>query len=157
MAITTSRDYSEVGKVPSVVVERVRIVNDAIRGADDSVINKSTGTATKVFGPRQGDIEFDIVVDTDKIVDQYRLTEAVRNYIAQTPKLVSRGMDEEFRLWLVDAYDSAVGANRSDISSGKLRAKIVGAVFFERGSDQSASAVTNFQTSPNSNLVLQVP
>lgn len=157
VAITTSRDYSEVGKVPSLVIENVRIVNAAIRGQDDSVINKSTGTATKVFAPRQGDIQFDIVVDTDKIVDQYRLAEAVRDYMASNPLLVSRGLDEKFRLWLIDEYDSVGGSNRSDISSGRLRAKIVGAVFFERGSDQSASAVKNFQTSPASNLVLQVP
>lgn len=157
VARTTSRDYSEVSKVPSLKIENVRLTNAGIRGNDDSVVNKDAGTAVKVHGVRQGDIEFDLVAETDKIVDQDRLAEAARDYMASNPLLVSRGMDERFRLWLVDEYDQIGGPNNADISAGRLRAKIVGAVFFERGSDTSASAVSSFKTSPNSNLTLQVP
>lgn len=146
VAVKTSRDYSEVGKVPSLTIERVRIVNATERSCDDSVINKDAGTAVKVFAPRQGDIEFDVIADTDKIVDLYRLMEEARKYFAQNRFLVSRGMDERFRLWLVDEYEDVGETDASDISSGRLRARIAGAVFFERGSDNTAAPVKRFIT-----------
>jgi hypothetical protein len=156
VALNTSRDYVEVGKVPAITIERVRVVDTANRGVHDSVVNKDSGEAVVVYGPRQGDIEFDLVMETDKILDQQRLAQAVRDYMSTNPRLVSVGMDEQFRLWLLDEYDSFGDPNKADISSGRLRARIVGAVFFERGSE-SKTAVSSLRTSPNSNLQIQVP
>lgn len=157
VAYNTSRDYIEVGKVPAVNIERVRIVNATERGNNDSVVNKDSGAATKVFAARQGDIEFDLVCDTDKNIDNLRLTEAVREYLAQNPIINSVGMDEPFRLWLVDEFDGGGAPNESDIRTGKLRARLVGALFFERGSDSSVTAVSSFKTSASSNLQITVP
>ena len=156
IALNTSRDYVEVGKVPAVTIERVRVIDTAIRGVNDSVVNKSTGEMVMVYGPRQGDIEFDLVAETDKIVDQQRLAEAIRVYMSSNPMLVSIGMDERFRLHVFDEYDSFGDADKTDISAGKVRVRIIGAVFFERGS-ATKPAVLSFQTTPESNLQFQVP
>lgn len=157
VALDTSRDYREVGAIPSLTIEGVRIVGAAVRGTDDSVVNKAAGTAVVVLAPRQGDIEFDLVADTDKIVDQHRLAEEARAYLSRVNFLRSVGMDENFRLWVLSDYEATGAPNGADLRTGKLRARIVGAVFFERGSNESASAVKTFQTSPDSNLQISTP
>lgn len=135
VALTTSRDYIEVAKVPAIHILNVRFIEMSINAQDDTVLNKDSNQGTRVFAPRQGHIEMELLVQTDKQYDQMRLAEELRRYFAKNPLMRSRGMDVKFRLWLVDEYRTEGVPNSADLQSGRLLCRIVNALFFERDSE----------------------
>jgi hypothetical protein len=135
VAVTTSQDYSEVEKVPSLVIDDIGLINAVPRARPESVINKSAGTGVKVLGPIQGDLDLVLHLITDKGVDQMRFTDEVKRFFENHPQLVSTGLDEEYDLWLIDEYDMSTAANRGDIHTGRMRAQIRNVLFFVRDSE----------------------
>jgi hypothetical protein len=145
VALSTSRDYIEAAKVPAIHIVNTRFVDMSINAQDDTVLNKDTLTGVRVLAPRQGDIELELIVQTEKQFDQMRLAEELRTYFAKSPLMRSRGLDEEFRLWLIGEYSSEGAPNASDLQTGRLRCRIVNALFFERGSE-TVFGVGSFST-----------
>lgn len=135
VAVTTSQDYSEVDKVPSLVIDDIGLIDAVERARPETVINKSTGTGVKVFGPLQGDLDLVLHLITDKGVDQMRFADEVKKFFSNHPQLVSTGLDEEYDLWLFDEYDMRTAANRGDIHTGRMRAQIRNVLFFVRDSE----------------------
>ena len=135
VAQSTSRDFIDGAKVPAIHLAEVRFIQMSINAQDDTVLNKDSNEGTRVLAPRQGDIELELLVITDKQFDQVRLAEELRTYFANGPLMRSRGLDEEFRLWLIGEYTSEGVPNSSDLQTGRLLCRIVNAVFFERGSE----------------------
>lgn len=143
VAESTSRDYSEVRKVPQVIIEDTRIINATEREQHDHVINRDTNAGTRVLGPKQGDIEMLIRVESGSGYDQKRLADGVSRYFATNKKLTAVGIDQEFDMVLIRDFDAQFVPNKNDIHAGRLRARILGAVFFERGSTP-VTGVTGF-------------
>lgn len=138
-AVTTGRSYTEIGKVPVLVVSDITLVDSADpMGAYDEVVNKRTGQGTRVANPYTADIEFTLRVLTDKAGDQSTLADAVMKFFRNTPLLKSVGMDEPYRLWLLDEYQGEGVTTQEEVKAGRLRARIMRALFF----DKPASAVT---------------
>lgn len=132
VAVTTGQEYSEVEKVPALIISDVNLINSAETGPDDHVINKNSKAAVKIPGPLQADIEFTLRGLTDKARDQVRLADELKRFFRQNPTLTSKGMDEKFRLWLLEEYNGDTEANRNEIHAGRLRFLLVKALFFER-------------------------
>lgn len=156
VARATSRDFDELNRVPAILIEEQRLLNKSERGGFDTVMNRATGQGVKVYTPSQGDYELAVTVITDKLVDQARLAQETRRHIVANPLMNSRGLDEPTRVWLIDDGEAIGLSNPKDIHSSVLRIRIVGALFFERGSEPT-TAVSGFGTSPDSNLNLAVP
>jgi len=154
VAVTTSRDYTEIQKVPSLVLDDVNLVNATEYGPDDYVVNKSTGEAVIVPAPIRGDLEIMANLITDKGVDQTRLADEMKRFFANNPLITSTGLDEEYRLWLLDEYDMRTSANLGDLHTGRLRFSIVGALFYMRDSIDTY-AVKEFKSTNDSNLVIR--
>lgn len=132
VAVTTGQEYSEVEKVPALIISDVNLINSAETGPDDHITNKNTKAAVKIPGPLQADIEFILRGLTDKARDQVRLADELKRFFRQNPTLTSKGMDEPFRLWLLEEYNGDTEANRNEIHAGRLRFLLVKALFFER-------------------------
>lgn len=133
VALTTSRFYTEIGKVPSIVISNIELVNSQeSAGAYDDVINKSLGQGWRVPAPFMADIEFVLRCLTDKAVDQHRMADEVKRYFRNNQLIVSRGLDEPYRLWLLDEYQAEAGAMQEEVHAGVLRARITRALFFDR-------------------------
>lgn len=143
IAKMTSRDYHEVGKVPSIAIDATEFKRTRESGIDDHVLNKSTNAGTRVFAPRQKDLEFSLMLMTDKSTDGAALAEEVRAYFAQNQFITSRGMDESFRLQLLGDGESVGNPDSADINVCKLFGRIVGVLFFDRGSEP-ITGVSNF-------------
>lgn len=154
VAVTTSRDYTEIQKVPSLVLDDVNLVNATEYGPDDYVVNKSTGEAVIVPAPIRGDLEIMANLITDKGIDQTRLADEMKRFFANNPLITSTGLDEEYRLWLLDEYDMRTSANLGDLHTGRLRFSIVGALFYMRDSIDTY-AVKEFKSTNDSNLVIR--
>lgn len=130
VALTTSQDYSEVAKVPAVNLESVNLVDCSELAQYDSVINRSTGEGWKVQGPMRGSLEIVLTLLTDKATDQLRLADEAKHFFMSNPKLTSYGLDEEYRLWLIDEYKQGSEIGRSDVLSGRMMFRIVDVLFF---------------------------
>jgi len=153
VAVTTAAEYTEVAKVPAIEISDINLVDSADTGTDDWVIDKGAGTAVKVFAPLQADIEFTLRGLTDSARDQHRLADELKRFFRNNPIIRSVGMDEEFRLWLLTEYDMATVANRDEIQSGRLRARIVKALFYERDA-VDVYAVQRFNLTGDMNAVI---
>lgn len=153
VAVTTAAEYTEVAKVPAIEISDVNLVDSAETGADDWVINKGDGSAVKVLGPLQADIEFTLRGLTDSARDQHRLADELKRFFRNNPIIKSVGMDEEFRLWLLTEYDMATVANRDEIQTGRLRGRIVKALFYERDA-VDVYAVQAFHLTGDMNAVI---
>lgn len=140
VAVTTSQDYNEVAKLPSIVLTDINLVNVAERGEDDSVVNRDSGAATKIGGPLQGDIEVVLHGLTDKGVDHHRLSDELKKYFRNNPLLNSQGVDEEYSLWLIDEYDMQNAQSSSggpDLHTGRALFRIRDVKFYVRDSVDS--------------------
>jgi len=131
LAVTTHQDYIELEKVPEILLEDVKIVDDLGKSnGAHYVINKATGAGKKV-PVTQGDIEIRGRYITDKAKDHARLSDAVRRYFEANQLLRSVGMDDDFRLWLIDFYDQDTTPNQDDLHAGRFLFRIAQAVFFD--------------------------
>lgn len=132
IAISTSQEYSELEKVPVIELIDIALTNKRMVGQDTGVLNKDTGTGTLLPGPRQTDIEISMRGVTDSGRDHQRLADEMRGFFFNNSVLVSKGMDEEYRLQLTIEYNDQTGPNQGGIHSGFLRFRIVGALFFQK-------------------------
>lgn len=134
VAMGTSQDYDEVAALPAVIVRDVVAEPMVWRSTTDSVVNRAAGSAVVVPAPAQGDLDMRIETHADKLVDHQRLASELQRYFGNTPLLRSRALDEDFRLWVVDDYSSALPADGDDrdIIRGEMSARIVGVLLYHR-------------------------
>jgi hypothetical protein len=133
VAHTTGRVYTEVGKVPAIVITDINLRDSQESGAaDDEVVNKATGAGWRVPAPFMADIEFVLRCLTDKAGDQMVLADECKRFFRNNPLIVSRGMDEPFRLWLLDEYQGEGVTTQEEVQAGRLRARIMRALFFDK-------------------------
>lgn len=141
--VTTSQDYSEIDKVPAVCLEDIQLVNAVELSQDDTVINVDTNQGVKVKAPTQGDLEIVLSGITDKGRDQQRLADSLKAFFANNPLLPSTGLGENYSLWLIDEYAMTTNAGRKELHSGRLRFRIVGALFFLKPAEP-VTGITRF-------------
>jgi hypothetical protein len=153
VAMTTKRTYTEIGKVPVLVISDMNTIGKRQGQGDESVVDKATGSGTKVLAPLMLDIEFVLRCLTDKALDQHRLTDEVKRYFRQNPQLTSRGLDESYRLWLISEFDQQEPFGSAEIQTGNLRFQLANTLFYNRG-DETVHAVKRFVVSGPPNLIV---
>lgn len=134
VAVTTSQDFYEVDKVPSLILDDVNLVDASTVGTDDHVLNKDTGDAVKVPAPLQGDLEVTLHGITDKGVDHKRLADQIQAFFANFPTLRSTGLDEVYSLWLIEEYDARNSPGGADLHTGRARFRVRDVLLYVRDS-----------------------
>jgi hypothetical protein len=125
----TSGMYTELMKIPAIVIEGIGLINSAETAQEDSVVNRSLGRGWKVPAPLMADIEFTLRCLTDKAQDQDRMVDEVKRWFANNQVITSRGLDEGYRLWLIgEGADQE--RTQEAVHAGLLRARLVRALFF---------------------------
>ncbi len=121
VAVTTSQDYVDVERVPSITLADVGYRGTAVRApsGEDHVANTAVGTTVVVPSPLQGDLGFTLMGHTDKAVDNQRLLEQVNAFFANTPFIRSTALDERYRLQLIDEYAVQGEPGQSEIHMGR--------------------------------------
>ncbi len=132
IAVTTATTYSEIAKLPSVILADISLVGASEGGINDSVANKSAGTAVTLPPPIQGDLEITLRGVTDKELDQIRISDEIKRYFLNNSLLRSTGLDEDFSLWLIDEYDMKSPTDRGDVHSGQAVIRIRNIRFYVR-------------------------
>lgn len=111
----TSQDYVEVEKAPALLVTNIESVNSSPLSQDDGVVNKATGVATRVYAPYRFDIRFDMIALAPSGLDLVRMGESLVDFMAQHQLIRSIGLDQMYRVWMLNEYDVQTVPNLSDV------------------------------------------
>lgn len=130
VAVTTDQEYTELAKLPAVVVYNVE--SGVSRGltAHDSVIDRTTGAGWQLAGGYTLDLEFGLEIVANKAKDMTRIGDELKRFFGGNVLLRARGQDELYRLWLLDEFKQTTVPNQPGVHSGRLRARIANAVFY---------------------------
>ena len=129
VAVTTSSEYHEVAKTPAIVLEDINLLRASEVGWDDSVVNKDTGNGWKVPSPLRGDLEIRLLLMADKGLDLHKMADEVKRYVFNHPLVRSPGLDEEYRLWLIDEFDMASVLRLGDVYTARMLLRLVNVMF----------------------------
>lgn len=124
VAVTTSQDYIDAEMLPQLTIADIRFAGAEAPNGADSVTDKSAGTAVIVPSPLQGALDFTLLGVTDKAVDAQRLIEAVNTFARATPLLWSTGLDEPYRLQVVEEYEARGEPTQSEIHVGRATFRV---------------------------------
>lgn len=130
VALTTSQDFTELAKVPVIVLDDVTLANKMRIRPRPYVINKGTAQGFALEEGFQADIQIPLRLITDKGKDLDRLAGEVKRYFANTQLLRSRGQDDLFSLTVIDPFDNLTTPSQKEIHAGRLLATIHRAVFY---------------------------
>lgn len=137
VAVTTSQDFDEIEKVPAIVLDDINLIESTEMSQNDSVLNLATGAGWKVKAPLRGDLEVVMRMITDKGVDLFRLADEVKRFFMNNQVLRSVGLDEDYRLWLLNEYDGNTTANKGGIHSARLTFRVVDALFYGKEAEEA--------------------
>lgn len=129
VVLARSQDYTELSKVPALVIESVVYGDSQEVTVGEHVINKATGAGWQQDVGAQYDINISLRWVADKQVDAVRIANQAKKFFDER-MLRARGQDELFPLCIVDAYDSQTSAGQSGLHTGRLRARLYRAVFY---------------------------
>jgi hypothetical protein len=110
---TFDPDFIEVGKVPGLFFTKIQEQESNPTGQDDSVVNKSDGTAVVVPAPYRSNLSVTVLIMAGSGSDLMRLAEELKGYAENNPVLYSAAIDEGYRFYLRDEFSdiSAAGQN----------------------------------------------
>lgn len=146
---STSQDFVDAATLPAIVLTDEALVDTSpAPDGRDLVANKDAGTAVVVPSPEQGTLELTAILMAEKAVDLVRLNEELNDFFARTPTIRSTGIDEAYRLQVVDEYSGGTSpqANQNEIYSSQVTFRIHN---FRRwlGRPTTEPIVTNFEFS----------
>jgi hypothetical protein len=143
VAIVRSQEYTEVSKVPAVVIESiVQNTHKPVEEPGPSVCNRfGDGSGWQLKDGYQSDIDITIKFVTDKVGDLDALSDQLKQFF-RNRLLRARGQDEFVRMQALEEYSHQPSALQSELHSARLRARIFNAVFYVR----DAVAVTTTQS-----------
>lgn len=153
ISITTGLEYTELAKVPAIVLSDISLVNMVELSHAEFVLNKYTKTGTKIFPPKRRDIEISMIIITDSARDQTRIADEAKRFFDNNPVLTSWGLDEDFTLMLLDDYSTIGTVSSNGLQSGKLRFALKGALYYERDAVET-HAVESFKITGDLNITI---
>lgn len=130
VVVTTSQDYTELSKVPALVVDDFTTGESHEIHPAPAIFDKVTAQGWKLEDGEQIDISIPMRMITDKLFDQQRLADEMKRFFANTPLLLARGQDEPVRLNFVEEYDQQTFPTDDELHTGRLRAVLLKALFF---------------------------
>lgn len=128
----THQDFSEVEKVPAIIINSIELQDASPLQQGDYVINKSNSVALYVPPPYQGDIAFKMDILTPGGVDLARLFDAVLEYAENNRVLQSKALGEGFRFWLKEEFTNNSRPSGNDIHTAQCSGEICDVVFYKR-------------------------
>lgn len=158
IAVTTSRDYSELAKVPALVIDDINIIDGSqlSDAYDDFVRDKGAGTAIRIPAPMKGTLAFSAMLVTDNPRDFTRSADELKRFFRRNPTIRSVGLDERFRLWLKEEFDMRTSANPGDLHTTRLVFHIVDALFYI-GDATDVTIVKRFILTGDVNVTVENP
>lgn len=126
VSVSTSEEYIEAEKVPAIVLTAINSYDSSESAYGGGyVANKSTGTAVVVPPPLRENIDITIVGMANKTIDFSRLSDEIKSFFANNTYIVSTGLDERYRIWLVDEFVDKTTPGQKELRNGEGRFRIL--------------------------------
>lgn len=128
VSVWTSQDFNEADRLPGLRLTDIELVDskDGLPSGAFAVTDKAAATALVVPPPKEGNLQFTLLGETDKGVDHQRLLEEVNSFFANNPILISTAIDEGYRLHLVDEYRMVGEPGQNEVHRGEAVFQIMG-------------------------------
>lgn len=143
--VNTDVDYYETPAYPSLVfeaIEEVEIrgfkIKDTNSRERDFIRNKSELTAVLELSPEQRDYRFNYAVFTGNQLDQMRLPEDLKRWLAQNKVVKSWGLDQDYDVNITAEFSTkgnqkANNVTNQNVATGSF--DVLGVLFFQRPSE----------------------
>lgn len=102
VALSTDQEYTELSKVPQILLDNVNFSNRRKFNGEDAVRNKDAGTAVIIPSPHIEDLNITLRGITASQKDQQRLADSLREFFTENLQVTSRNLDEPYDLWHSD-------------------------------------------------------
>lgn len=116
----TNQDYSEVEKVPALILTDVQDASSSPLGTSDGVVDKATGVSIEVTGAYRCDITFSMIAQAAGGVDLARMVQDLIAYVENNPIIRTSATDSPHRIWLMRENIPRTKPNNADVHSTQL-------------------------------------
>lgn len=130
VVLTQSQDYTEIAKIPAVVVTDIEVLRQRVIRERPYVLNKGTGQGFAFENGFQVDIRVPLLLIAPSARDLHAMGEEAQRFFANNPLLRVRGQDELYPLWTDTVYDDGFVPSQKETYSARLQARILNAVFY---------------------------
>jgi hypothetical protein len=130
VVLTQSQDYTEIAKIPALVITDVAVINTRFIRNRPYVINKGTGQGFSLEEGVQGDISVPMMLIAASSRDLHAFGEEAQRFFANNNVFHVRGQDELYPIWLDADFADSSAASQKETFSARLQARILNAVFY---------------------------
>jgi hypothetical protein len=128
----TDPDFFEVEKVPSITLHGIEEVESSPLAQGDVVSNKSDGTAVEVPAPYRGTVRFHLTLVAPSGPDLHRMAEEVKRYAVENPILRSVALDEGYRLFLREEFQSTATPTAAGFQTSTATFELVDVLMWKK-------------------------
>lgn len=142
--VTSDREYYEIGKVPMILLSSITLQNTKSLQQRQEIKNKDQLTAVQLDAVLQGNVRISLTGVTESSRDHNRLKERVQKFFKDNVVLNSVGIDEEYRMYILDEPTQTTSFAGSEKHTSEF-AFVIGEVVFWLGEPEDKFIVNNFK------------
>lgn len=128
----THQDFTEVEKIPSVIMHTIELVNSSQMQQADYILDKTTMAAKVVPPPYRATLSFRIDSLAPGGIDLARLSESIMEWADNNPTVKSKALGELYALKLREEFSNESRPGMSDVHTARMRAEVHDVLFFKR-------------------------
>lgn len=154
VVLMQSQDYTEIPRIPAIVVDGVVVVNRSVVRERPYILNKGTGQGYAFDNAFQADIDVPLKLLCASSRDLHVMAEETSRFFANTTLLRVRGQDEFYPVCDEDTFDDGSAASQKEVYSATVQARIYNAVFYPEDA-RPITGVSSFEVTGG--LSIEVP
>jgi len=124
VAITTGQDYTELAKVPALILDDLTVTESMKSFKGEVIKDKVNNNGWQMAPPLNEVWSFLFICATDKLTDQLRLADAIKSYFGSNPFLHWEALDVDLDLVQTSKYTSNYRANLSGVIQGECNFQV---------------------------------
>jgi hypothetical protein len=130
VVLMQSQDYTEIPRIPAIVVDGVDVVNRSVIRERPYVLNKGTMQGFAFDNGYQADLDVPLKLLCASSRDLHVMSEEASRFFANNPLIRVRGQDEFYPICDDGVFDDVSSASQKEMHSARVQARIRNAVFY---------------------------
>lgn len=130
VVLMQSQDYTEIPRIPAIVVDGVDVINRSVIRERPYVLNKRTMRGFAFDNGYQADLDVPLKLLCASARDLHVMSEEASRFFANNPLIRVRGQDEFYPICDDSVFDDVSSASQKEVHSARVQARIYNAVFY---------------------------
>lgn len=130
VVLIQSQDYTEIPRIPAIVVDGADVINTSVVRENPYVLNKRTMQGFAFENAYQADIDVSLKLLCASSRDLHVMSEEASRFFANNALIRVRGQDEFYPVCDTEGFDDVSSASQKEIHSARVQARIYNAVFY---------------------------